>query len=150
MPIGGGLPPWVHAVLAGSDAEVVLSRANAPYLLNVLWPLGLANRAAFNADTATGVDYFVSGYHRPSPYPVLKAPPARQMNSYDKVYPRVSIASAGAALTEGNWKFYAEGMGYWATDDRDDDVSRILIGAKYRETRLANSLGLDEITPVLE
>lgn len=47
----GPLPPWVHAVLAGSDAEVVLSRANAPYLLNVLWPLGLANRAAFNADS---------------------------------------------------------------------------------------------------
>lgn len=41
-------------------------------------------------------------------------------------------------------------MGYWAAGDRDDDISRILVGVKYRETQLANSWGLDEITPVIE
>lgn len=99
---------------------------------------------------ATGLDYFVSGYTGPGPYPVLKNPPPGAINPFTKVYPRVTIASAGAALTEGPWKLYAEGLGYWAQQDRDDDISRMLLGAKYRETRWANSLGLDEITPVIE
>ena len=100
--------------------------------------------------TATGLDYFVSGFNGPGPYPVLKRPPGGRLNPYDKIYPRVTVASFGAALTEGSWKLYAEGVGYWAMRGRDDDLARGLIGAKYRETRLANSMGLDEIAPVLE
>lgn len=100
--------------------------------------------------TATGLDYYVTGYNGPSPYPVLKAAPNGPANRFLKVYPRVTIASAGAALTEGSWKFYGESMGYLAADDRDEDLARMLLGVKYRETRLANQLGLDEISPVLE
>lgn len=100
--------------------------------------------------TATGVDYFFSGYYGPGPYPVLRRPPSGQVNPYAKLFPTVTIASAGAAVTEGAWKLYAEGLGYRAVDDQDEDVSRVVVGAKYRETRLANSWGLDEITPVIE
>lgn len=100
--------------------------------------------------TATGMDYFATAFNGPGPFPVLKAPPPGQLNPYDKVRPRVTIVSAGAALTEGSWKLYAEGLGYWAMRNRDDDLARGLIGAKYRETRFANSIGLDEIAPVVE
>lgn len=100
--------------------------------------------------TATGVDYFATAYTGPGPYPVLKAPRPGQLNPYYKVRPRVMMASAGAAWTTGAWKLYAEGLGYWAPGDRDEDISRGLVGAKYRETKVANRLGLDEITPVVE
>lgn len=97
-----------------------------------------------------GVDYFVSAYNGPGPFPVLKRPSLGRVNPYDKVYPRVTIASAGVAVTEGAWKVYGEGLGYLAASDRDEDLSRVLLGAKYRETKVANRLGWDEITPIVE
>lgn len=100
--------------------------------------------------TATGVDYFATAYTGPGPYPVLRAPRPGRINPYYKVRPRVSIASAGAAWTSGALKLYGEGMGYWAAGGADDDLSRVLVGAKYRETIIANRLGLDEITPIIE
>jgi hypothetical protein len=100
--------------------------------------------------SATGVDYFATAYNGPGAYPVLKLPLTGNLNPYYKVYPRVTIASAGAAVTEGSWKLYSEVAVTWASGDRDDDTTRALIGAKYRETTLANRLGMDEITPVVE
>lgn len=48
----GGLPDWVPRLLAAPSAEpIVLSAATAPYLLNLLWPLGLATRTTFNLDS---------------------------------------------------------------------------------------------------
>ena len=45
----GGLPEWVNKILdAPSDDPIVFSLSNAAFLLNLLWPLGLASRAAFN------------------------------------------------------------------------------------------------------
>lgn len=45
----GGLRPWVEqALTAPSDEPIVLSFETAPYLLNLLWPIGLATRASFN------------------------------------------------------------------------------------------------------
>lgn len=46
------LPEWVSRALTGaSDEPIVFSKKSAPYLVELLWPLGLANRAAFNAAT---------------------------------------------------------------------------------------------------
>lgn len=46
----GGLPDWVGTLFSkGSTKPIRFSAATAPVLLNLLWPLGLANRAAFNA-----------------------------------------------------------------------------------------------------
>ena len=43
------LPVWVERVLRGpSDDPIVFNGQTAPHLVNLLWPLGLANRAGFN------------------------------------------------------------------------------------------------------
>jgi len=44
----GPLPAWVADVLEGRPRTVVLATDTAPYLLNLLWPMGLATKAAFN------------------------------------------------------------------------------------------------------
>lgn len=50
----GGMPPWVAALLAGpSNVPIRLTAATATDLLNLLWPIGLATRAPFNADSPT-------------------------------------------------------------------------------------------------
>jgi hypothetical protein len=47
--LNGDLPDWVERVLQGPSAEpIVFSRETAPYLVDLLWPLGLANKTAFN------------------------------------------------------------------------------------------------------
>ncbi|EKS9800597.1 MULTISPECIES: hypothetical protein [Burkholderia] len=43
------LPDWVEHLFVGpSSSPIVFSAENAPYLLHLLWPLGLATRARFN------------------------------------------------------------------------------------------------------
>ena len=45
----GGIPSWVEDLLARpSEKTIVFSPVTAPYLLNLLWPLGLATRTGFN------------------------------------------------------------------------------------------------------
>ncbi len=45
----GRLPAWVEQLFAAPSASpIVLSQENAPYLLHLLWPLGLSTRAGFN------------------------------------------------------------------------------------------------------
>lgn len=45
----GGLPEWVGQLFTGPSAEPIkLSFKTAPYLLNLLWPLGIANKTDFN------------------------------------------------------------------------------------------------------
>ncbi len=54
----GGLPDWIESLFVSpSNEPIVLSLTNAPYLLNLLWPLGLATRTPFNARSPlNGVD----------------------------------------------------------------------------------------------
>jgi hypothetical protein len=43
------LPDWVERLLwAPSEDPILFSEQTAPYLVNLLWPLGLANRVSFN------------------------------------------------------------------------------------------------------
>jgi hypothetical protein len=47
----GGMPNWMHQQMTGNVVdgdEIVFSAETAPYLLNLLWPLGLANQTEFN------------------------------------------------------------------------------------------------------
>lgn len=45
-------PAWVARLLAAPSTErIVFTRDTAPYLVNLLWPLGLANRARFNNES---------------------------------------------------------------------------------------------------
>ncbi len=49
LPARGRLPAWVeHLFVAPSASPIVFSVENAPYLLHLLWPLGLSMRAGFN------------------------------------------------------------------------------------------------------
>ena len=46
------LPAWVERLLlAPSDDPIVFNQETAPYLVNLLWPIGLSNRAAFNENS---------------------------------------------------------------------------------------------------
>ena len=47
----GPVPEWVSQALEGKSQELILSIETAAYNLNLLWPLGLATRATFNADS---------------------------------------------------------------------------------------------------
>jgi len=45
----GGLPEWVERLFGAPSAEpIAFSEETAPYLLNLLWPLGLSTGAALN------------------------------------------------------------------------------------------------------
>ncbi len=51
----GGLPDWLPPLFESASAEpILISSATAPYLLNLLWPLGLATKTRFNADSPVG------------------------------------------------------------------------------------------------
>ena len=52
----GPVPDWVLRALDGESQELVLSIETAPYNLNLLWPLGLATKAAFNEDSPMNGD----------------------------------------------------------------------------------------------
>lgn len=52
----GPVPEWVSQALDGKSAELAFSLATAPYNLNLLWPLGLATKAAFNEDSSINGD----------------------------------------------------------------------------------------------
>jgi len=46
---GARVPHWVERLMAAPSAEsIVFTRERAPWLVNLLWPIGLANKAAFN------------------------------------------------------------------------------------------------------
>jgi hypothetical protein len=44
----GELPVWVERLFAAPSEPIVLTTESAPYLLHLLWPLGLSTRAGFN------------------------------------------------------------------------------------------------------
>jgi hypothetical protein len=52
----GPVPEWVSQALDGKSAELVFSLETALYNLNLLWPLGLATKAAFNEDSPINGD----------------------------------------------------------------------------------------------
>jgi hypothetical protein len=46
------LPRWVERLLANPSQEpIIFTRESARYLVNLLWPLGLSNRAVFNRES---------------------------------------------------------------------------------------------------
>jgi hypothetical protein len=52
----GPVPEWVSQALDGKSVELIFSLETAPYNLNLLWPLGLATKAAFNKDSPINGD----------------------------------------------------------------------------------------------
>jgi hypothetical protein len=59
------VPEWVSLLLEGKqqEQELILSFENAPFNLNLLWPVGLATKAAFNDESpivGASLPYFAS------------------------------------------------------------------------------------------
>lgn len=57
------IPKWVSLVLDGKPQELILSLENAPFNLNLLWPIGLATKTAFNNESpinGSDLPYFAS------------------------------------------------------------------------------------------
>ncbi len=52
----GPVPQWVSQTLRGESTELSFSLETAPYNLNLLWPVGLATKAAFNEDSPLNGD----------------------------------------------------------------------------------------------
>lgn len=50
------VPEWVSQALDGKSVELTFSLEAAPYNLNLLWPLGLATKTAFNEDSPINGD----------------------------------------------------------------------------------------------
>lgn len=56
------LPHWVDRLLNGrSDQPIIFTRERAPYLVNLLWPIGLSNRAVFNRQSPINTGH-LSGF----------------------------------------------------------------------------------------
>ena len=61
----GPVPEWVSLLLQGrqQEQELILSLENAPFNLNLLWPIGLATKTTFNDESPIGgarLPYFAS------------------------------------------------------------------------------------------
>lgn len=56
------LPHWVERLLDGrSEERILFTRERASYLVQLLWPIGLSNRAVFNRQSPINTDH-LSGF----------------------------------------------------------------------------------------
>lgn len=96
---------------------------------------------------ATGMDYFAAAHYGPSVFPTL------QNLSGDEYVIEMPVAwdvSGGATLTRGALEVHGESIYQVAEGNGDQDFVKYVLGASYRETTVAERLGFDEITPVVE
>ncbi|MGB0723294.1 MAG: hypothetical protein ACPGU7_12960 [Gammaproteobacteria bacterium] len=101
------------------------------------------------AGTREGYDFFVLGHHGPSIYPTLvQQDPTLPV--YKKVDPLAWSFGGGVSMVTGAWKLYGEGIAQITDNDADEDFLRYTLGASYRETEWANSVGWQEFKPIVE
>ena len=96
---------------------------------------------------AEGYDYFLSGHYGPSIYSVLRSDGGSRVT---KVNPLALTFSAGFTSTIEAWEIHGEALLQETRGDRDQDFLKYVVGFIYRETVFAESLGLEEITPIVE
>lgn len=71
---GRALPDWVERLLAGPLEEpIVFTRERAPYLVNLLWPIGLSNQAVLNDSSPINTDR-LSGFASTSGWTLGRTP----------------------------------------------------------------------------
>lgn len=97
----------------------------------------------------SGGDFFLFAHHGPSVYPVLRSPSGLAL-TYGKEYPVALSTGGGVSRVSGAWKYYGEVIHQRTRGGADQDFFKYVAGFSYRETRLANKLGLDEIQPIVE
>ena len=94
----------------------------------------------------TGYDFFVLGHRGPSPYPVIKS----TVGEANLEFPISTSVGGGLSLVEDAWQFTGEAIHHLPDDRQDDAFLHYAFGMSYRETTFANSLGLNEIKPIIE
>lgn len=99
---------------------------------------------------AQGLDYFAALHHGPSNYAVLRErqrtlfrPPI-----YWKEFPIANTATLGLAKTIGSWKLFDEALYQDTMHGKDQDFVKNVVGFSYKDTDVAEVLGLEEIEPV--
>jgi len=95
-----------------------------------------------------GYDFFGLIHHGPSIYPVLKR--IGNTNNYEKIDPQAWSIGGGISKVSDEWTYYAEGIVQVTDSDKDEDFLRYTLGFSYRDTEYANSIGIQEIKPIVE
>ncbi len=96
-----------------------------------------------------GFDYYLAAHHGPGAYPVVKIVGIVIPPDTVKFYPTATTGLAGINGTSGAWSYYVDIMYQKTHSNEDDTFVSWIAGVSYRETKLANRLGLTEIKPVL-
>ncbi len=112
------------------------------------------NYVAHYKATRQGYDWFALVHRGGAAYPVIRqvdVPGALgPTQQYHVVYPDVWSVAGGATTTIDRWEFHGEAIYQKALNDVDQDYMKYVVGFSYRETDFANSIGLDEIQPIVE
>jgi hypothetical protein len=108
--------------------------------------------------TREGIDWFAGAYHGRAAYNNTRVtsrtvgvfPFVATVTDRTSLAPRGWSVFGGFTMTRGSVNYYGEAIYQRNTDGRDENYLRYVLGWSYRETRFANSLGWEEITPVVE
>lgn len=96
-----------------------------------------------------GFDFFGLAHNGPSIYPVLRRNGATGTR-FVKELPSAFTLGGGLSATSGAWSYYGEAIAQSTYDDRDQDFLKYVLGVSYRESAFAESIGLEEIVPIVE
>lgn len=97
--------------------------------------------------TESGVDYFLLGHYGPSVYSVIRRPDLRTSETYR---PMAATLATGLATTIDRWEVHGEASYQLTQHNHDQDFVKYVVGFSYRDSDLADRLGMDEIQPIIE
>lgn len=96
-----------------------------------------------------GFDFFGVMHSGPSIYPVLRRD-GQSGTRFIKETPPAFTVGGGISATRGAWSYYGEAIAQNTYYDRDQDFLKYVLGVSYRETEFAETLGLEELMPIIE
>ena len=100
--------------------------------------------------TYHGWDLFLSFYHGPNPYFVMREETQGGKNVRIKETVKVGNYAAGFSTTYKKWEFHGEAIYNYSYDGKDDNYMSYLGGATYTIDDLAKRIGLEQIDLTVE
>jgi len=97
-----------------------------------------------------GFDFFGISHLGASKYAVLRKEISGSSITYSKETPQAFSLGGGISATGGAWSYYGEALHQATFVNRDEDFLKYVAGISYRDTTLAEMLGLEEIMPIIE